>query len=165
MNIFTLRHLILGALLSLFFIQTGNSQSTPCTAYRYNNIGFSDCPGTISCEFANQHSLTNFTSNPSLTDGDSDGDGILNAVDNCPNLPNSNQLDSDGDGVGDICDVVGGGMLGGPCGVAPANASDIVWVQFDLPRCGNNFFMNVNTPGLSWVLYYSTVSQQPTLSN
>jgi hypothetical protein len=40
--------------------------------------------------------------NQSQTDGDGDGDG--DPCDNCPSTPNSNQDDSDGDGVGDLCD-------------------------------------------------------------
>jgi hypothetical protein len=35
---------------------------------------------------------------------DSDGDGIADAVDNCPQVANANQADSDGDGTGDACD-------------------------------------------------------------
>lgn len=35
---------------------------------------------------------------------DSDGDGVANSSDNCPNYPNSNQADSDNDGVGNSCD-------------------------------------------------------------
>lgn len=35
---------------------------------------------------------------------DSDGDGILDDVDNCPQTPNPDQLDTDGDGLGDLCD-------------------------------------------------------------
>ena len=35
---------------------------------------------------------------------DSDGDGIPDAVDNCPNTANPGQEDGDGDGVGDACD-------------------------------------------------------------
>jgi hypothetical protein len=36
---------------------------------------------------------------------DSDGDGITNAADNCPNTANANQWDYDGDGLGDACDA------------------------------------------------------------
>ena len=35
---------------------------------------------------------------------DSDGDGFVNAVDNCPDVRNPNQLDTDKDGYGDLCD-------------------------------------------------------------
>jgi uncharacterized protein (TIGR03382 family) len=39
----------------------------------------------------------------SYTD-DTDGDGIPDALDNCPFVANPNQLDTDGDGIGDACD-------------------------------------------------------------
>ena len=35
---------------------------------------------------------------------DSDGDGVNNAVDNCPDVPNPEQQDADGDGTGDACE-------------------------------------------------------------
>ncbi|WP_456378932.1 reprolysin-like metallopeptidase, partial [Lutibacter sp.] len=35
---------------------------------------------------------------------DNDNDGIDNAVDNCINTANADQLDTDGDGIGDVCD-------------------------------------------------------------
>ena len=35
---------------------------------------------------------------------DTDGDGISNEFDNCPNVANANQADADSDGVGDVCD-------------------------------------------------------------
>ena len=49
---------------------------------------------------------------PGGADGDdSDGDGVLDATDNCPAIPNTAQTDSDGDGIGDLCD---------PCPLAPS---------------------------------------------
>ena len=35
---------------------------------------------------------------------DSDGDGVSDANDNCPTVPNTGQADEDGDGIGDACD-------------------------------------------------------------
>ena len=35
---------------------------------------------------------------------DSDGDGVPDVYDNCPEVKNPDQLDSDGDGIGDACD-------------------------------------------------------------
>lgn len=38
-------------------------------------------------------------------ESDSDGDGVPDASDNCPDASNPDQADFDGDGVGDVCDA------------------------------------------------------------
>jgi len=47
--------------------------------------------------------------------GDTDGEGVCDAFDNCPDTANPSQADSDGDGDGDACD---------PCPSDPLNDSD-----------------------------------------
>jgi hypothetical protein len=73
--------------------------------------------------------------------GDKDKDGIPDNVDNCPDIPNSNQADSDCDGVGDVCDQCLGGNDkidnnhdGKPDCKFPPAYTDIIpaW------KCGNN---------------------------
>lgn len=52
------------------------------------------------------------TPNPTPTDGtcgasgDDDGDGICDALDNCPLIDNPDQADLDGDTIGDVCDEI-----------------------------------------------------------
>jgi hypothetical protein len=46
---------------------------------------------------------------------DTDSDGILDNVDNCPNICNTQQLDADGDLIGDVCDDPNNDGCGG-CG-------------------------------------------------
>ncbi|MEI7632881.1 MAG: hypothetical protein WCK47_01215 [bacterium] len=38
------------------------------------------------------------------TNGDRDNDGVRDNVDNCPDIPNTDQADIDGDGIGNACD-------------------------------------------------------------
>lgn len=42
---------------------------------------------------------------PDSTEPDGDGDGVIDACDNCAQTSNASQADGDGDGVGDACDA------------------------------------------------------------
>lgn len=44
------------------------------------------------------------SSHTTLGTADRDGDGVVDAVDNCPDSPNADQDDRDEDGFGDVCD-------------------------------------------------------------
>ena len=48
--------------------------------------------------------ITNHSAYSMLSDGDVDGDGIMDLLDNCPCMANPNQGDIDNDGIGDACD-------------------------------------------------------------
>jgi hypothetical protein len=45
---------------------------------------------------------------------DFDEDGLVNAFDNCPAVPNPDQADANGNGTGDACESVGGGVVSAP---------------------------------------------------
>ena len=49
--------------------------------------------------------LTLFLSLSALALAGTDGDGVPDGTDNCPNVANADQVDSDSDGTGDACDV------------------------------------------------------------
>ncbi|MCJ7509342.1 MAG: thrombospondin type 3 repeat-containing protein [Dehalococcoidia bacterium] len=70
-------------------------------------------------------------------DADSDGDGIPDAVDNCPSNYNPDQTDTDGDGLGNACDddddndgftdAVETHLGTDPLDACPDNSSDPAW--------------------------------------
>jgi len=81
----------------------------------FGNIGITNNSGTINIiigNFGNSGILNNdctgviigtLTGDPPIDVCDSDGDGVIAEIDNCPNTPNPDQTDTDEDGVGDAC--------------------------------------------------------------
>ncbi len=77
--------------------------------------------------------------------GDSDGDGVMDAVDDCPSVADPAQVDGDGDGRGDACD---------PC----TNVASVVLVKphLKLAKLGK-------TPGDETVSFDATLTAVPAL--
>lgn len=66
---------------------------------------------------------------------DDDGDGVLNAIDNCPGVFNPDQADRDGDGTGDACD---------PCNACDVNCDGSI-NGFDIQPL-RDLLLGVGTP-------------------
>lgn len=73
-----------------------NTQPAPALTLQ---LGYNDGPGQGGLVFA--QGAINF----GCWGMDSDGDGVLDACDNCVSLANPQQTDTDGDSVGDACDA------------------------------------------------------------
>ncbi len=78
-----------------------------------------DCAvdGTVAMPFNTfKHCVVTNTLTGATTTGpitDTDGDGIANRFDNCPNIANADQADTDGDGAGNVCDEFPNGVITG----------------------------------------------------
>ena len=89
---------------------------------------------------------------PSWTATDSDGDGVADETDNCPQRLNLAQVDTDGDGVGNACDSCpyasdatqgdsDGDQIGDACDACPGTSADVplndetVRIAVDLRGC------------------------------
>jgi hypothetical protein len=68
---------------------------------------------------------------------DSDGDGVLNSSDNCPNTPNPEQTDSDADNTGDACDGCPGDSGKTAPGICGCNVTDTDSDSDGTPDCND----------------------------
>ena len=86
----------------------------PCPANEYdedtdaciepnNNVPDADGDGILDIEDGDV-CPDQYGNDPRFCDSDYDHDGVPNAEDNCPGIPNADQVDTDCDGLGDPCD-------------------------------------------------------------
>ena len=59
---------------------------------------------SVTAGWANRGDWTVSNTVDGTYDPDSDGDGVVDSIDNCPTLANASQADTDSDGRGDVCD-------------------------------------------------------------
>jgi len=84
-----------------------NFVGVPAKGWYFEMNGDSDCLDKVVTMDSDKHCTAIFTPPPGSTtngDFDTDGDGIADNTDNCPNHANANQTDIDNDGIGDVCD-------------------------------------------------------------
>lgn len=72
-----------------------------------------------------------------VVETDTDRDGVPDATDNCPAVPNPSQADLDGDGLGDACDTdVDGDGVENAADAFPLDPTE--WLDTDGDGTGNN---------------------------
>ena len=81
-----------------------NSTDTSATEIPISILWTSFLDVVTDSECTPRNSLASVTDVCTNTGSDSDGDGISDIDDNCPNVSNTDQNDSDSDGLGDVCD-------------------------------------------------------------
>ncbi len=81
--------------------------------------------------------------------GDSDGDGVCDAVDNCDFTANPDQADNDGDGIGNVCDDTPDGETGGDL-----DCNDAVVIgeagKVTISNIAANAKIEISGPSTSW---------------
>ena len=86
----------------LWVFGDGSSSTLQNPVHTYNQTGSYTVSLTINGpDGSDTETKTNYII---VSDNDSDEDGVIDALDNCPVDYNPDQLDSDGNGYGDVCD-------------------------------------------------------------
>jgi hypothetical protein len=86
---------------------SSSSSSNPPVSSSSSSSSSSAVVSSSSTSSSSSGQSSSSSSSSSSAQLDTDGDGVVNASDNCPTVTNANQLDSDLDGIGDACDIEG----------------------------------------------------------
>ena len=115
-------------------VPPGQNYTVTAQALGYNLASY---PGVIINE--GNDTTVDFGLVPSV---DSDGDGVLDGQDNCPNIANPGQEDADEDGAGDVCDAF------------PDDPDE--WLDTDGDGTGNNADPDDDNDGMpdTWEIQY-----------
>jgi hypothetical protein len=84
-----------------YVIGSTNSPSFPTTTVAYQNIYGGSGDGFVAKISGSGQTIPVI----GCASADSDGDGVANSADNCPNTWNPDQADTDSDGIGNVCDT------------------------------------------------------------
>lgn len=92
---------------SVYFDFAYTLLSQQCAPWTGSNAGYFDCSAALGSwdPYSTQAFALLALKRPPFVEPDFDGDGVLDADDNCIATPNPDQADADGDGIGDACDV------------------------------------------------------------
>jgi len=82
---------------------TGSGPACPTDVFKPSTTVCRSAVGA--CDIAEQCTGSGAACPADAVSPDSDGDGVCDAIDDCPTLPDLAQLDSDNDGAGDACDI------------------------------------------------------------
>jgi len=92
---------------------------------------------------------------------DSDGDGVKNYMDNCPNISNPTQSDKDSDGIGDSCDAVDNRPDLKIIDVSATNSCDNVVITVKVQNVGfdkaDSFDVKLQADGIEYVNHYDSL--------
>ena len=83
---------------------------------------------------------------PGTVKPDRDGDGVENAVDNCPDIANAGQEDSDKDGFGNVCDPCPNEAGASGCPAQPKKISELWMLGDDVEAKVESVCVTVSRP-------------------